>query len=102
MALLGQPKLLLLDEVFSGLDSDDARLADALLKSETAERGMAVLMTGSHLPLLWQTASDFLLLNEGRIRAQYTKEALEARLPEELTGTALTALQEDLWKEEEQ
>ena len=99
MALLGSPKLLLLDELFAGLDSDDARLADALLKAETEERGMATLLTGSHLAPLWQTATDFFLLENGRIRAQYSKEELAARLPEEATGAALQALQEDLWKE---
>ena len=41
MALLGSPKLVLLDELYAGLDSDDARLMDALLKAETEERQMA-------------------------------------------------------------
>ena len=62
---------------------------------------MAVLLTGSHLPLLWQTASDFLLLKDGRIRAQYTKAELEARLPEEYDGGAVLQLQEELEKEAE-
>ena len=101
MALLGSPKLALLDELYAGLDSDDARLMDALLKAETEERGMAVLMTGSHLPLMWQPATDFLLLDQGRIRAHYTKEALLARLPEEVDGSALLRLQEALEQEAE-
>ena len=101
MALLGAPKLLLLDELYAGLDSDDARLMDALLKAETEERQMAVLLTGSHLPLLWLTATDFLLLDKGRIRAQYTKEDLAARLPEEPDGSALLHLQEELEQEAE-
>ena len=92
---------MLLDELYAGLDSDDARLMDALLKAETEERGMAVLLTGSHLPLLWQTATDFLLLDKGRIRAQYTREDLAARLPEEYDASALLRLQEELEQEAE-
>ena len=101
MALLGSPKLLLLDELYAGLDSDDARLMDALLKAETEERQMAVLLTGSHLPLLWYTATDFLLLEKGRIRAHYSKDELAARLPEEPDGSALVHLQEELEQEAE-
>ena len=101
MALLGSPKLVLLDELYAGLDSDDARLMDALLKAETEERQMAVLLTGSHLPLLWHTATDFLLLEKGRIRAHYTKEELASRLPEEPDGSALLRLQEELEQEAE-
>ena len=102
MALLGSPKLLLLDELYAGLDSDDARLMDALLTAEREERQMAVLLTGSFLPNLWLTATDFLLLDKGKVRAQYTREELASRLPEEATGAELSALQEALWKEGEQ
>ena len=102
MALLGSPRLLLLDELYAGLDSDDARLMDSLLRSEAEERQMAVLLTGSFLPNLWLTATDFLLLDKGKVRAQYTREELAARLPEEATGAELSALQEALWKEGEQ
>ena len=101
MALLGSPKLVLLDELYAGLDSDDARLMDALLKAETEERQMAVLLTGSHLPLFWQTATDYLLLEKGKVRAQYTREELAARLPEEPDGSALLRLQEELEQEAE-
>ena len=101
MALLGSPKLVLLDELYAGLDSDDTRLMDALLKAETEERQMAVLLTGSHLPLFWQTATDYLLLDKGKVRAQYTREELAARLPEEPDGSALLRLQEELEQEAE-
>ena len=101
MALLGSPRLLLLDELYAGLDSDDARLMDALLKAETEERRMTTLLTGSHLPLMWQTATDFLLMEKGRVRAQYTKEDLLSRLPEEPDGSALMHLQEALEQEAE-
>jgi ABC-type multidrug transport system ATPase subunit len=101
MALLGAPRLLLLDELYTGLDSDDARLMDALLKTETEERQMAMLVTGSHLPPVWGIATDFLLLDQGRIRAQYTHEDLAARLPEEPDGNALIHLQEALEQEAE-
>ena len=62
---------------------------------------MASLLTGSHLSLLWQTATDFLMMDQGRIRAQYTKEELISRLPEEIDGAALLRLQEELEQEAE-
>ena len=99
MALLGEPRLLLLDELYSGLDSDDAVRMDALPAGETAARPMAALLTGSFLPHLWGPATDFLLMKGGRIRAHYTKEELTARLPEGFGGTELAALQETLEKE---
>ena len=99
MALLGSPKLLLLDEVFSGLDSDDGRKLTELLQSELQERPMAVLLTGSFLGLMWHAATDFLLLHNGRIRGRYTRSDLIARLPEEFGAQELAALQEELEKE---
>ncbi len=99
MALLGQPRLLLLDNIFSGLDSDDAGRLTALLREETEERGMATLLTGAFFPALWNVSTDFFRLEAGKITAQYTKEALLARLPEEPAGADLDALWEALGKE---
>ncbi len=94
MALLGQPRLLLLDNIFSGLDSDDAGRLTALLREETEERGMATLLTGAFFPALWNVSTDFFRLEAGKITAQYTKEELLARLPEEPAGADLDALWE--------
>ena len=99
MALLGQPRLLLLDNIFSGLDSDDAGRLTALLREETEERGMATLLTGAFFPVLWNVSTDFFRLEAGKITAQYTKEALLARLPEEPAGADLDALWEALGRE---
>ncbi len=99
MALLGQPRLLLLDNIFSGLDSDDAGRLTALLREETEERGMATLLTGAFFPALWNVSSDLFCLEVGKITAQYTKEALLARLPEEPAGADLDALWEALGRE---
>ncbi len=100
MALLGKPKLLVLDNIFSGLDSDDALRLTALLREETEEREMAVLLTGAFFPVLWDVSTDFLRLEKGKIRAHYTKEALCSRLPEEPAGADLEALWESLGREE--
>ena len=99
MALLGQPRLLLLDNIFSGLDSDDAGRLTALLREETEERGMATLLTGAFFPALWNVSTDFFRLEAGKITAQYTKEELLARLPEEPAGADLDALWEALGRE---
>ena len=101
MALLGQPKFLLLDNIFSGLDSDDAGRFTALLREETEERGMATLLTGAFFPTLWHASTDFFRLEAGKIKAHYTKEELLARLPEEPAGADLDALWEALGKEGE-
>ena len=101
MALLGQPRLLMLDNIFSGLDSDDAARLTGLLREETEQRGMATLLTGAFFPTLWNVSTDFFRLEAGKIKAHYTKDELLARLPEEPAGADLDALWEGLGKEGE-
>jgi len=99
MALLGSPKLLMLDNIFSGLDSDDALRMTELLVSETAEREMATLVTSPYLAALWPLATDYLFLHGGRISGKYTREELSSRLTGEPGPETLQALQEALKKE---
>lgn len=101
LALVASPKLLLLDEPFSGLDSDDSiRLRD-LLVSEMADREMTVLMTAAFFAEVWDTADVFLVLEQGKLAATYTKEALSAFMPEEgMKSGDLEAFFQSLRKEE--
>ena len=98
MALLGSPRLLMLDNIFAGLDSDDALRVVELLASETAEREMATLVTSPFLAALWPLATDYLFLHGGRIAGKYTKEDLAARIEGEPGPEALQALQGSLTK----
>ena len=84
MAMLPFPSLLLLDEVFGGLDTDDSALFRDLVTAEMEDRPMAVLITGQFFSELYPFATDYLLLEKGRILRSYTREALQARIPEDL------------------
>lgn len=83
LALVGSPMLVLLDEPFLGLDSDDSICLRELLKSETAERGMTTVMTAAFFSEVWDTADVFYCLNGGKLEAVYTREELQTKLPEE-------------------
>ena len=85
MAMLPFPELLLLDEVFGGLDTDDSALFRSLVEEEMGERPMAVLLTGQFFAELYPFATDYLLLEKGRISRRYTREELQSRLPAEVT-----------------
>lgn len=100
MALLGEPRLLILDDLYAGLDTDDALRMTQLIREEAASKNMAVLLTGAFLSELWPVSDEFLLLGGGSIRAKYQKEELAARLPEGAAdGQTLENLYRELQKE---
>ena len=79
-ALLGDPKLLVLDEPMNGLDPEGARAARALLEERNRAEGVTMLITSSRPEELRGLATDYLFLCEGRLLADLTAEELEARL----------------------
>ena len=85
MAFLGAPRLLLLDEVYSGLDTDDSALLETLIREEMEERSMSLLITGQFFSELFPFATDYAFLDKGRIIARYTREQLQEKLPEEIS-----------------
>ncbi|KAJ2614373.1 hypothetical protein H4S08_001736 [Coemansia sp. RSA 1365] len=66
--LLTDPRLLFLDEPTSGLDSNSSELVVELVKSISAERGIATMMT-IHQPnaRIFNTFDKVILLSQGRI-----------------------------------
>jgi ABC-2 type transport system ATP-binding protein len=66
-ALIGSPKVLVLDEPANGLDPEGIRWLRDLLRAE-AGSGVAVLLSSHLLPEVARTVDDIVILTNGRVR----------------------------------
>lgn len=69
VALLGDPRILVLDEPMNGLDPDGIRWLRALVRNQ-ASRGCTVLLSSHLLTELEGIADDVLILRNGRLVCQ--------------------------------
>ena len=74
-ALLGDPSILILDEPANGLDPAGIHWMRGLLR-EYAERGGTVLLSSHLLHEVEKIADELVLIGQGRIVAQGTKQEL--------------------------
>lgn len=77
-ALAPEPRLLLLDEPFTGLDAD---LKASILESLTAwlaERGIPALYVSHDVAEVFQTAAEVMVIENGQIQAQGPAQAVLA------------------------
>src|SRR5699024_10281339 len=65
LALIADPELLVLDEPVNGLDPQGVVEVRRLVRSLAEERGMTVLVSSHNLPELFQTATDYLIVEGG-------------------------------------
>ena len=79
-SVLGDPKLLVLDEPFSGLDPAAVDQMSELLREHTA-RGVPVLFSSHQLELVDRLCDAIVVLHEGKVVAQGTSEQLRADAP---------------------
>jgi ABC-2 type transport system ATP-binding protein len=77
-ALLGDPRVLLLDEPVNGLDPEGVRWIRGLMRSLAAE-GRTVLVSSHLISELAQTADRVIVIGHGRLLADTTVEDLAAR-----------------------
>src|SRR5688572_12664433 len=77
-ALLGDPKVLVLDEPANGLDPQGIRWLRDFLRGLAAE-GRAILISSHVLAEVAQTADDVVVINKGRSVAQGPLEEIMAR-----------------------
>ncbi len=68
-ALLGEPRLILLDEPFNGLDAGGVDQVLALIAELNRRTGAGFLLSSHQLPYLERVCSDIAILHEGRIAA---------------------------------
>ena len=77
-ALLGKPRLLVLDEPINGLDADGMRIMREVLTDVTRNRGCTVLISSHILGELEKIATHYGILRKGRMLRELTAEELEA------------------------
>ena len=80
MSLIGQPKVIFLDEPTTGLDPE-ARLEVWQVIQQLAEQGTSVLLTTQYLDEAEQLAERIAILHQGRIIANGTLAELKQLLP---------------------
>ena len=80
MAILGNPKLLVLDEPINGLDADGMRIMREVLKDVT-KNGCTVLVSSHILGELEKVATHYGIIRHGKMICEMTAEELENSCP---------------------
>lgn len=80
MSLIGQPKVIFLDEPTTGLDPE-GRIEVWQVVQELAKQGTTVLLTTQYLDEAEQLADRIAILHQGRIIANGTLAELKQLLP---------------------
>lgn len=79
VALLGSPDLLILDEPVNGLDPLGVVEIRNLIKDLCEKNGITILISSHNLPELYQTATDYIIIDKGQVKATLTLEELDEK-----------------------
>jgi ABC-type glutathione transport system ATPase component len=90
-ALALEPKLLILDESFSGLDLSVQAQVTSLLADLQARRGLTYILIAHDLELVWRVAGEIAVMDHGRIVEHAAVADLLARPQHPLTRELLNA-----------
>lgn len=78
-ALLSDPELLILDEPMNGLDPVGIVEMRTILSSLAAERNITIVISSHILEELYQTATNFIIIDQGKILEEVTRPQLDER-----------------------
>lgn len=79
IALLGEPEFLMLDEPTNGLDPVNIIEMRELLKNLAIEKQLTILVSSHILGELYQLATNYIFLHQGKVVQEITKEQLDNR-----------------------
>lgn len=77
IAILNNPEFLILDEPINGLDPLGVVEIRNLLKKLCEERQMTILISSHNLPEMYQTATNYIIINKGEVKQKLTLDELE-------------------------
>ncbi len=80
MALMGEPKLLVLDEPINGLDADGNRIMREVL-TDLASKGVTILISSHILGELEKIATHYGIIRDGKMIKEMTAEELDKDCP---------------------
>lgn len=81
LALMGNPRLLVLDEPINGLDADGMRLFREIMTDITKDKNCTVLISSHILGELEKIATHYGIIRGGKMIAEMTAEELDKNCP---------------------
>ena len=79
LALIGEPKILILDEPINGLDPQGIAEIRQMLVKLRDEKGITIMISSHILDELAKVADCFGIINEGRLLDEFTADELHRR-----------------------
>lgn len=77
IAVLSDPELLILDEPVNGLDPVGVTEIRELIKQLNTQCGITIIISSHNLPELFQTATDYIIIDKGNVKKCLSQEELE-------------------------
>lgn len=77
ISLLGNPDLLILDEPINGLDPEGVYEMRKMLETLNRQYGTTIIIASHILSELYKLATDYAIIDGGRLIAEFSKETLE-------------------------
>ena len=78
ISLLGNPDFLILDEPINGLDPEGVYEMRKMLETLNRENGTTIMIASHILSELYKLATDYAIIDGGRLIGEFSKETLES------------------------
>lgn len=95
IALLGKPDFIMLDEPVNGLDPVGVVEIRNLIKKLNKEYQMTVLVSSHNLQELYETATDYIIMDKGVVKKELTQEQLDKENHKSLEEYFLSVIEQE-------